>query len=952
MSTELSIETIKATTSSRLKLTRKKVLRPILVSTIYLTLLVGLSSVATVQPVKLIEPWHLPVGFALGILLVYGFRYIPLVFAGQSMAAFWPDLGPGAVPLALLVAIMTTGTYVLAAYAITLAVRGSKIDLMNAWHLRVFLLMVPVTAIVASGGTLMNLWFQGLIPEAGLWNLVLAEATASATGIVLVTPAALLLMTKLIHRILERLTEEQKAEKSVRLVGSWKSAIFPLVCSVAISSVFLFTVSDRFVLFCLLSAPLIAAALRFGNPGVAGMLATLGCLTIAANRYNHGFGDAFGAQFVVIASAMNALVLGSTVSKGRRTEKTTERQSALLNSVGFATNQLLSMTDREQTVTAVLQNLAVEADMARTYVLENSPHSGASKQRLYEHWRSATPLAKEQSDVLDTMLRDRINENAAALAEGKVVQFRTVDLPESDQEVLASRSIRASIILPIFVDGHWWGCLGMDQSAADRPWPQMEVSAFKATGRVLAALLSHANVEQQFRQLTGNIPAVFWIAAPDGMEKTYVSPAYEQVWGWPYESILNDPRSWISPVYHEDFARISAAVPKQMRGEYDEEYRIVRSDRSVRWIRETAFPVRDTSGEVSRIVGIAQDITPQKEAEESLRATSVLLSSLIDNLHAGIVVEDQSRKIIHLNPAFCKMFDVTAPAGSLIGIDSNRVFGEQGVWARRSDEIINSGKECRAEEIVSEFGRVYCRDYFPLSVDGDCQYHLWRYEDITDRKRGDERIRASLKEKEVLLKEIHHRVKNNLQVISSLLNLQANQIRDPETAQVFRDSQSRVRAMSLVHERLYQSSDLARIDFAGYVQDVTRHLLRSYQTGQGRVRLDVDVDPVSFNVDTAIPCALIINELVSNALKYAFPNGREGQIRIRLTQTHGEHLTLSISDNGIGFPKDFDWEQTNSLGLHLVRSLTDQLNGSIQCQFDSGARFDIRFRPVASDRQN
>ena len=97
---------------------------------------------------------------------------------------------------------------------------------------------------------------------------------------------------------------------------------------------------------------------------------------------------------------------------------------------------------------------------------------------------------------------------------------------------------------------------------------------------------------------------------------------------------------------------------------------------------------------------------------------------------------------------------------------------------------------------------------------------------------------------------------------------------------------------------------------------------------------------------------MIINELVSNALKYAFPNGKEGQIRIRLTQTDGEHLNLSISDNGIGFPKDFDWEQTDSLGLHLVRSLTDQLNGSIQCQFDNGARFDIRFRPVASDRQN
>ena len=951
MSTEMSIATSKVRASSRLGPGARRVLRPILVSAVYLSLLIGLSSVATVQPLRLMEPWHLPVGFALGVLLVYGFRYIPLVFAGQAIAAFWPDLGPGALPLALLAAIASTGTCVLAVTAMNAAVHGEKIDLMNGAHLRAFLLMVPVTAIIASGGTLINLWFQGLIPKDRLWNVLAEEATANATGILLVTPAALLLMAKYIHRLLERLASEQTPSKTIPFADRWKSAVFPLACSAALCSVFLFTLQDRFVLFCLLSAPLLAAALRFGNPGVAGMLATLGCLTIAATRYNHGFGDALGAQVVVIASAMNALVLGSTVSKSQRTEKTTERQAALMNSVSFATDQLLSMTDREQTVTAVLKNLAAEADMARTYVLENPPHAGGTPQTLYEYWQSASPLDDAQSNILDAMLRERINENAAALSEGKVVQCRTIDLQESDQEVLASRNLRASIILPIFVDGRWWGCLGMDQSVADRPWPETEVNAFKATGRVLAALLSHANVEQQFRQLTGNIPAVFWIAAPDGLEKTYVSPAYEQIWGWPYESIQNNPRSWIAPVYHEDYARISAAVPKQMRGEYDEEYRIVRSDRSVRWIRETAFPVRDTSGEVSRIVGIAQDITRQKEAEESLRATSVLLSSLIDNLHAGIVVEDMSRRVIHLNPAFCKMFDITARIESLLGIDSKLVFRDQEVWAKRNDEIIRSGEECRAEEMVSESGRVFSRDYFPLAVDGDCQYHLWRYEDITDRKRSDERMRASLKEKEVLLKEIHHRVKNNLQVISSLLNLQSNQIKDKEAAQVFRDSQSRVKAMSLVHERLYQSSDLASINFAGYVQDVTRHLLRSYQSGPRGVKLKMDVDPLAFNIDTAIPCALIINELVSNSMKYAFPNGMEGEICIRLKQTEGEDLHLCISDNGVGFPPDLDWEQTDSLGLQLVRSLTDQLNGNIKCQLEAGTRFDIRFRPVASDRQ-
>jgi two-component sensor histidine kinase len=195
-------------------------------------------------------------------------------------------------------------------------------------------------------------------------------------------------------------------------------------------------------------------------------------------------------------------------------------------------------------------------------------------------------------------------------------------------------------------------------------------------------------------------------------------------------------------------------------------------------------------------------------------------------------------------------------------------------------------------------------------------------------------------------------VKNNLQVISSLLYLQGSQIRDYQTAQVFKDSQSRVKAMALVHERLYQSSDLARIDFAGYVQDVTRHLLRTYESSQRNIRLKIEGDPVSLNIDTAIPCALIVNELVSNALKYAFPNALDGEIRIRLTQRDDETLNLVISDNGIGFPHDFSMERTDSLGLQLVHNLTSQLNGTVRCRNNDGAEIDIRFKPVVHESRN
>jgi two-component sensor histidine kinase len=280
------------------------------------------------------------------------------------------------------------------------------------------------------------------------------------------------------------------------------------------------------------------------------------------------------------------------------------------------------------------------------------------------------------------------------------------------------------------------------------------------------------------------------------------------------------------------------------------------------------------------------------------------------------------------------------------------VYAQQQPYAKRIDQIIRERKPCRGEEIVSKDDRIFSCDYIPLLVDGNYHYHLWQYDDITERRLYEERIHTSLKEKEVLLKEIHHRVKNNLQVISSLLYLQGSQIRDYQTAQVFKDSQSRVKAMALVHERLYRSSDLARIDFAGYVQDVTHHLLRSYESSQRNIRLKIEVDPVSLNIDTAIPCALIVNELVSNSLKYAFPNALDGEIRIRLTQRDDENLNLVISDNGIGFPHDFSMERTDSLGLQLVHNLTSQLNGTVRCRNNDGAEIDIRFKPVVNESRN
>lgn len=215
--------------------------------------------------------------------------------------------------------------------------------------------------------------------------------------------------------------------------------------------------------------------------------------------------------------------------------------------------------------------------------------------------------------------------------------------------------------------------------------------------------------------------------------------------------------------------------------------------------------------------------------------------------------------------------------------------------------------------------------------------------DITERKQAEERLRASLKEKEVLLKEIHHRVKNNLQVISSLLKLQSGYIKDSEALGLFTDSYNRVRSMALIHEKLYQSQNLARIDAADYIPNLVSNLFRSYSVCSQDINLKIEVENIWLDADTAISCGLIMNELVSNSLKYAFPSDGAGEIMVKFFVTGEEKCCMIVRDNGVGMPTDFDLEEAESLGLQLVWNLTGQLGGDIELSSDGGTSFKITF---------
>jgi two-component sensor histidine kinase len=220
--------------------------------------------------------------------------------------------------------------------------------------------------------------------------------------------------------------------------------------------------------------------------------------------------------------------------------------------------------------------------------------------------------------------------------------------------------------------------------------------------------------------------------------------------------------------------------------------------------------------------------------------------------------------------------------------------------------------------------------------------------ELTERRRAQDALRGSLQEKDALLKEVHHRVKNNMQVVSSLLNLQLDYLPDDQARPIITDTQGRIAAMALVHEKLYQSVDLARIDFTDYLQELTENIVSSFSSSARDIEFVLDAEDVLVGIDTAVPCGLIINELISNAYKHGFPDGGPGRLTVTFKRLGVDRLFLQVADTGCGIPADLDLRQTESLGMQLVFTLVQQLQGTIEVKSppDGGTCFELNLQDV------
>jgi PAS domain S-box-containing protein len=338
-----------------------------------------------------------------------------------------------------------------------------------------------------------------------------------------------------------------------------------------------------------------------------------------------------------------------------------------------------------------------------------------------------------------------------------------------------------------------------------------------------------------------------------------------------------------------------------------------------------------------------------KQREEALQESEEKFRSLAENTQDYIMRYDKECRHLYENPAALRVSGFTEE--DIIGKTHREAGFDEKMCEFFKEKITQVFKTGKSSQSIFEWesanGNVYLdwRLYPEFNSSGNVKTVVGIARDITELKQVEEQLKAALKEKEVLLKEVCHRTKNNMTSICSILKLQSVLITDKQSLHILQDIENRINSMALVQEKLYQTEDITNIDLREYARDLAHTVCKNYQTIPPQVSLKFDVEPVFVSPNTAIPCGLILSELISNAMKYAFPGDKKGEIKIALHTTGENEIELGVSDNGVGLPKDLDYRNADSLGLKLVIMLAEgQLGGHIDLKGDNGTKFFIRFK--------
>lgn len=526
---------------------------------------------------------------------------------------------------------------------------------------------------------------------------------------------------------------------------------------------------------------------------------------------------------------------------------------------------------------------------------------------------------------------------------------------------MLSRSTRALLTVSVQHSAQQIGLLSFN-SPEPRQWSDYEVSTLTEIADYLSIVLQEAQAQQERRSaeerlrlfesvvVNGQDAIIITTDDPENPQITYTNSAFTESTGYAPEEVLGKtPRLLQGP--KSDRAQLNK-VRQAMLHSQSIQIELVnyRKDGSDFWVDLNLVPILNDQGILTHYAALQRDITDRKWSEKALIAIQERLKYLLSSNPSVVYTcyPNRNRSCTFVSENIVQQ----------LGYEVWQYLKESRFWLDRIhpddltsvldhvSQLFETGQlTCEYRFLHKDGSYRWLQDGMKLLRDsqGQAVEIIGSVIDITDRKWAEDQIHASLEEKEVLLKEIHHRVKNNLQVISSLLKLQAGYIKDDRILEVFKESQNRIRAMALIHEKLYQSDDLAKTDFSEYIRSLVTNLFRSYSISSRLIKLNIQVENVRLSIDTAIPCGLIINELISNSLKYAFSPGQAGEISIRLSSEAEDCYTLVVQDNGLGLPTDLNFRNTRSLGLQLVCSLAKQLHGTIDLECQHGASFKITF---------